>query len=103
MNAPKGFPDYGSLPTDKSAPERIHARVLGNFGGLDRGVTPDDVHVFEAAMQSLGKPVDAKIYPDAGHAFENPTNAGGYKPANASDAEHRSSAFLREQLHPGQV
>jgi carboxymethylenebutenolidase len=93
--------NYGSLPTDKFALERIHAKVLGNFGGLDRGITPDDVHAFEAAMQSLGKPVDAKIYPDAGHAFENPNNGGGYKPADASDAEHRSSEFLREQLHPG--
>ena len=95
--------NYGALPTDKSALERIHAKVLGNFGGLDRGITPDDVHAFEAAMQSLGKPADAKIYPDAGHAFENPTNAGGYKPADAADAEHRSGAFLREQLHPGQA
>lgn len=48
-------------------------------------------------------PVDAKIYPDAGNAFENPTHAGGYKPADASDAEHRASMFLREQLHPGQA
>ena len=95
--------NYGSLPTDKSALERIHAKVLGNFGGLDRGITPDDVHAFEAAMQSLGKPVDAKIYPDAGHAFENPSNAEGYKPQDASDAEHRSSEFLKAQLHPGQA
>lgn len=95
--------NYGALPTDKSALERIHAKVLGNFGGLDRGITPDDVHAFETAMQALGKPVDAKIYPDAGHAFENPNNAGGYKPMDAQDAEHRSSEFLREQLHPGKA
>src|SRR5690348_1734584 len=92
--------NYGSLPTDKSALERIHAAVLGNFGGLDRGITPDDVHAFEAAMKSLGKPVDAKIYPDAGHAFENPNNQGGYKAADAADAQQRARAFLREQLQP---
>lgn len=92
--------NYGSLPTDKSALEHIHAAVLGNFGGLDRGITPDDVHAFEAAMKSLGKPVDAKIYPDAGHAFENPNNQGGYKAADAADAQQRARAFLREQLHP---
>lgn len=95
--------NYGSLPTDNSALERIHAKVLGNFGGLDRGITPDDVHAFQAAMQSLGKPVDAKIYPDAGHAFENPNNTGGYKAADAADAQRRSSEFLREQLHPGKA
>ena len=27
---------------------------------------------FAADMKKLGKPVDTKIYPDAGHAFENP-------------------------------
>jgi carboxymethylenebutenolidase len=92
--------NYGSLPTDKTALEQIHAAVLGNFGGLDRGITPDDVHAFAAAMASLGKPVDAKIYPDAGHAFENPNNAGGYKAADAQDAQERSRRFLAEHLRP---
>ncbi|HEY6445058.1 MAG TPA: dienelactone hydrolase family protein [Acidobacteriaceae bacterium] len=92
--------NYGSLPTDKTALEQIHAAVLGNFGGLDRGITPDDVHAFGAAMASLGKPVDAKIYPDAGHAFENPNNSGGFKPADAQDAQERSRRFLAEHLRP---
>jgi carboxymethylenebutenolidase len=92
--------NYGSLPTDKTALEQIHAAVLGNFGGLDRGITPDDVHAFAAAMASLGKPVDAKIYPDAGHGFENPNNAGGYKAADAQDAQERSRRFLAEHLRP---
>ena len=92
--------NYGSLPTDKTALGQIHASVLGNFGGLDRGITPDDVHAFEDAMRSLGKPVDVKIYADAGHAFENPNNTGGYRPADAQDAQKRSHDFLAEQLHP---
>jgi carboxymethylenebutenolidase len=94
--------NYGSLPTDKEALKKIHAAVLGNFGGLDQGITPDDVHAFAAAMQALGKPVDAKIYPDAGHAFENPSNTTGYKPADAEDAQQRSRQFLADQLQPGQ-
>jgi len=92
--------NYGSLPTDTAALKKIHAAVLGNFGGLDRGITPEDVHAFVAAMQELGKPVDAKIYPDAGHAFENPNNTGGYKAADAADAQGRSRQFLAEHLHP---
>jgi len=92
--------NYGSLPTDKTALGQIHAQVLGNFGALDRGITPDDVHAFADAMQSLGKSVDVKIYPDAGHAFENPNNAAGYKPADAEDAQKRSHDFLSEHLHP---
>lgn len=92
--------NYGSLPTDRGALEKIHAAVLGNFGGQDRGITPDDVHAFESAMRSLGKNVDVKIYPDAGHAFENPNNKGGYRAEDAQDAQGRSTHFLAEHLHP---
>jgi carboxymethylenebutenolidase len=76
--------------------------VLGNIGGLHRGITSDDVRAFESAMQSLGKSTDLKIYPDAGHAFENPNNEAGYKPADAQDAQTRSHEFLAEKLHPVQ-
>ena len=90
--------NYGALATDPASLAKIHAAVLGNFGGQDRGIPPDAVHAFEAAMQSLGKPVDAKIYPDAGHAFENPNNTAGYKPADAADALARIDAFLHKEL-----
>jgi carboxymethylenebutenolidase len=90
--------NYGALATDKTALAQIHAAVLGNFGGQDRGITPDAVHAFEAAMQSLGKPVDAKIYPQAGHAFENPNNATGYRPSDAADALARVDSFFAEKL-----
>jgi carboxymethylenebutenolidase len=93
--------NYGALPTDHAALEQIHAAVLGNFGGLDQGITPDDVHAFAAAMQSLGKPVDVKIYPDAGHAFQNPSNASGYRPADTEDAQARYRQFLAAHLRPG--
>jgi carboxymethylenebutenolidase len=90
--------NYGSLATDKAALGQIHAAVLGNFGGQDRGIPPDAVHAFEAAMQSLGKPVDAKIYPQAGHAFENPNNAAGFRPDDAADALARVDRFLAANL-----
>ncbi len=90
--------NYGALATDKAALGKIHAAVLGNFGGQDRGITPDSVHAFEAAMQSLGKPVDAKSDPQAGHAFENPNNATGYRPEDAADALARMDSFFAEKL-----
>jgi carboxymethylenebutenolidase len=90
--------NYGSLATDKAALAQIHAAVLGNFGGQDRGIPPEAVHAFEAAMQSLGKPVDAKIYPQAGHAFENPNNASGFRPADAADALARIDSFFKSTL-----
>ena len=90
--------NYGALATDPAALARIHAAVLGNFGGQDRGIPPTAVHAFEAAMQSLGHPVDAKIYPDAGHAFENPNNAAGYRAADAADALARIDGFFQKEL-----
>ena len=91
--------NYGPLPTDPSALKQIHAAILGNFGALDQGITPQDVHDFAAAMQSLGKPVDVKIYPDAGHAFENPNNKTGYRPADADDAAMRMRDFFQSHLN----
>jgi carboxymethylenebutenolidase len=90
--------NYGSLPTDPDALRRIHAAILGNFGGLDQGITPQDVHDFAAAMQSIGKPVDVKIYSDAGHQFENPNNKAAYRPADAQDAHQRMRTFFRDHL-----
>ena len=90
--------NYGALATDKSALEKVHAAVLGNFGGQDHGIPPDAVHAFETAMQSIGKPVDVKIYPDASHAFENPNNKTGYRPDDAADALGRIDRFFAAEL-----
>ena len=90
--------NYGALATDRSQLAKINAAVLGNFGGQDQGIPPDAVNAFETTMKSLGKPVDAKIYPDAGHAFENPNNKGGYRAGDASDALGRIDRFFADQL-----
>ena len=71
---------------------------LACSAGQDRGITPDDVHKFEAAMKQLNKKVEIKIYDDAGHAFENPNNKEGYRPADAADAWQRTVAFLADTL-----
>jgi carboxymethylenebutenolidase len=90
--------NYGSLVTDKDSLAKIHAAVLGNFGGQDRGIPPVKVNDFTAALKGLNKPVDTKIYPDAGHAFENPNNKEGYRAADAADAQERMRAFFAGNL-----
>jgi carboxymethylenebutenolidase len=92
--------NYGHLVTDPASIQKINAPVLGLFGALDQGITPDDVHKFEAAMKQAGKKVEIKIYDDAGHAFENPDNKNkpGYRPDDAADAWKRTAAFLAENL-----
>lgn len=90
--------NYGALPTDRSQLAKVRASILGNFGGKDQGIPPEAVHKFEIVMKSLGKPVDAKIYPEAGHAFENPINTAGYRPDDASDAINRINTFFASRL-----
>ena len=90
--------NYGHLMVDPANLSKINAKVLGLFGGLDRGITPTDVHAFEDAMKKAGKSIDIKIYDDAGHAFENPNNKDGYKPQDAADAWQRTTSFLEKNL-----
>jgi carboxymethylenebutenolidase len=90
--------NYGHLVTDPAEIKKIDAPVLGLFGGKDQGITPDDVHKFEAAMQAQGKKIVVKIYDDTGHAFENPNNKAGYNAADAADAWQRTQKFLAENL-----
>lgn len=90
--------NYGSLPTDPNDIQQIAAPVLGNFGADDRGITPADVEAFEKTMKSMNRFIDVKIYPGAGHAFENPNNTNGYRPEAAADAWARTIAFLHKTL-----
>ena len=90
--------NYGSLPTDPNDIQQIVAPVLGNFGADDKGITPADVQAFEKTMRGLNRRIDVKIYPGAGHAFENPNNTTGYRPEAAADAWKRTLAFLHNAL-----
>jgi len=90
--------NYGELPVSREQLGKIHASVLGIFGGEDRVVTPKAVHAFSQTMRSLGKPLQVKTYPDAGHAFENSNNKGGYRPADAKDAQASMRKFFAKEL-----
>jgi carboxymethylenebutenolidase len=90
--------NYGHLATDPAALGKINAAILGNFGGQDQGIPPADVKKFEESLKQAGKKVDIKIYPDAGHAFENPNNKGGYRSDDAADAWKRTVTFLASTL-----
>jgi carboxymethylenebutenolidase len=89
---------YGHLATDSEQLKKIQAPISGVFGGQDRGITPDDVKKFQQQMEKLGKKIEIKIYPDAGHAFENPSNKQGYRAEDAADAWQRTITFLAATL-----
>lgn len=91
--------NYGAPSTDPAAISKINAPILGLYGALDRGITPDNVKAFGQAMDKAGKKIDITIYPDAGHAFENPNNKDGYRPADAADAWSKTVNFLASTLN----
>ncbi|HTV54047.1 MAG TPA: dienelactone hydrolase family protein [Terriglobia bacterium] len=90
--------NYGELPRSSREVQAIHAAVLGNFGAEDRGIPPQAVYAFERAMKAHGEQINVKVYPGAGHAFENPNNKSGFRPAAAQDAWSRTLAFLNREL-----
>lgn len=90
--------NYGHLATDPARIRQIHAPILGLFGAQDQGIPPADVHKFEQDLKQMGKKIEVVIYPDAGHAFENPNNKAGYRPKDAADAWQRTLQFLAATL-----
>ena len=46
---------YGAPPTEPAAIARIKAPVLGNYGALDKGPSPEQVKEFEAALKKAEK------------------------------------------------
>jgi carboxymethylenebutenolidase len=90
--------NYGHLATDPDSLKKINAAILGIFGGKDGGIPVEDVKKFEQTLKQDGKKIEVKIYPDAGHGFENPNNKAGYRADDASDAWQRTVAFLASNL-----
>ena len=90
--------NYGHLASDDATLKKINADILGIFGGLDKGIPPADVNKFESQMKALGKTVDIHIFPDAGHAFENPNNKTGYRADDAAQAWKLTTDFLAKYL-----
>jgi carboxymethylenebutenolidase len=90
--------NYGHLAADSESLKKINASILGLFGGQDRGIPVEDVKKFEQGLKQQGKTVEIVIYPEAGHAFENPNNKAGYRADDAADAWKRTVAFLASTL-----
>ena len=90
---------YGRLVTEPATIGTIQAPLLGNFGALDQGITPESVRAFEKAARSAGKRVDFKIYDGAGHAFASSKDPKVFKADAAKDADSRTEAFLKKCLH----
>ena len=60
---------YGSLVEDPRVLSSITHEVYGTFAALDRGIPPDQVNRFEAALRSIDIENDIHIYDDVNHGF----------------------------------
>lgn len=98
------FPDleaavvyYGSSPGPEAL-ARVHARVLGNYGGDDARVNAD-IAPTRQAMVSLGKSYEAITYDGAGHGFlRAQQERNGANLRASQEAWARTVAFLKETL-----
>jgi carboxymethylenebutenolidase len=89
-------PFYGTAP----APDRIATiacPVLALYGEHDPALI-DALPGVRTAMTEAGVDFADHVYPDAGHAFFNDTNARTYRAVEAEDAWDRTLAFLHERL-----
>ena len=83
---------YGQLETDPQQLAHIKARLLGIFGNEDKGIPPEKVNEFDAALTKAGVAHEIFRY-DAPHAFANPSNPK-YDEQAAADAWTHVLAFL---------
>lgn len=88
---------YGPPITDAKELGRLQAPLLGLYGGKDQGIPVDSVRAMERQLTSLGKTVEIRIYPEASHAFANPSGKA-YDPIAAADAWKRTVAFFQAHL-----
>jgi carboxymethylenebutenolidase len=88
---------YGTSP-DAPALAKIHAPVLGLYGGDDARVDAT-IPPAEAEMKKLGKTYEPHIYEGAGHGFlRAQTERNGANLKATREAWPRTIAFLREKL-----
>ncbi len=60
---------YGSLVEDPEVLRSLHHPVYGTFAENDRGIPPDQVERFAAALDAIGIENDIHVYDHVGHGF----------------------------------
>ncbi len=93
------YGDVGGITAAQMRPMQMP--VLGFFGGQDSSIPLDTVRAFESRLNAAGKSVEVVVYPDAGHAFANPTG-DNYQAAPAEDSWQKTTAFLARHLKSGE-
>ncbi len=90
---------YGRLVEDPEVLAQVEHPIYGTFAEMDRGIPPDQVERFAAALREVGIDNDIHIYDDVQHGFwlwvdRDPRLSSG----PALDAWERLKAFLERVL-----
>ena len=101
---------YGRLVGEKTAltPQhpvdiaaKLHAPVLGLYGGADQGIPAETVEQMQTALKAASKPADASqiiVYPDTPHGFHADSRPS-YRKQWAEDGWNRMQVwFMRNGL-----
>jgi carboxymethylenebutenolidase len=88
---------YGGVTDDKEQLATLEMPILGLFAGDDPVVPPASVKAFRAALIELEKDAEIHMYPEAKHAFANPSGMA-YDRVAAEDAWGRTTRFLATHL-----
>ena len=74
---------------------RLHAPVLGLYGGADQGIPVDTVEKMRNTARAAGKKVEMIVYPEAGHAFHADYRPS-YKKEAAEDGWKKAIAWFKQ-------
>lgn len=86
---------YGRTPNPLESVKQA-CPVLGSYGEKDRFFSKQG-RALQETMEMAGRPVDVKIYPNAGHSFFNDTRSS-YNPEASADAWKRTLEWFRTYL-----
>jgi carboxymethylenebutenolidase len=74
---------------------RLHAPVLGLYGGADSGIPVEHIEAMKAALAKAGQAAAFQVYPQAPHAFHADYRPS-YREAAAQDAWQRMLAWFKQ-------
>lgn len=108
LNTALLFPDdldasviyYGQVTDNDERLQPLNVPILGLFGAEDRGIPVASVQGFQQALERLRKDYEIEIYPNAEHAFANPSG-NSYNAEVAEKAWARTIEFLDTHLATG--
>ncbi len=89
---------YGRNPSPVDLVKNIKCPILGNYAGVDLGITESEINLLKQTLTKYGKTFDIKVYPGAPHGFFNDTREG-YRPDAAKDAWDRTLKFFSKYLN----